>query len=243
MELIIIDEKKMKIMLTAPDMRHYELRAERMDCADEHTRRAFRHIFDDARLQTGFDTAGERLFVQLFTSKGGGCEIFVTKLGERYSDDSSVDAEIAPPSLSAAEQELLERVRTTAPTNPAPKEASDMAIPPKSNRATPPALTCTQTMTFVFPALDPLLCVCRRLSGMDYWHTSAVYIEEKNGQELWYLQIEVPDIPLCRLPAHFAFIAEYGREMSLLSGEIALYLGEYCRLICAGDAVRILGRL
>ena len=30
MELIVIDENKLKIMLTAPDMRHYDLKAERV---------------------------------------------------------------------------------------------------------------------------------------------------------------------------------------------------------------------
>jgi len=87
MELIVIGENRLKIMLTGEDMAHYDLTDP--DSAEQgalgvspHTRKALRHIFADANTQIGFDTEGERLLVQLYTSKGGGCEIFVTKLGE-----------------------------------------------------------------------------------------------------------------------------------------------------------------
>lgn len=86
MELIIIGENRLKIMLTGEDMARYELAdlqhpEESGDGVTPHTREALRHIFADARNESGFDTEGERLFVQLYASKGGGCEIFVTKLG------------------------------------------------------------------------------------------------------------------------------------------------------------------
>ena len=87
MELIVIGENRLKIMLTGEDMAHYDLTEP--DSAEEsthsvtpHTRKVLRHIFADANSQIGFDTEGDRLFVQLYTSKGGGCEIFVTKLGD-----------------------------------------------------------------------------------------------------------------------------------------------------------------
>ena len=87
MELIVIGENRLKIMLTGEDMARYDLTEpdplEQSDyCATPHTREVLRHIFADAHSQIGFDTEGERLFVQLYTSKGGGCEIFVTKLGD-----------------------------------------------------------------------------------------------------------------------------------------------------------------
>ncbi len=110
MELIVIDETKLKIMLTAPDMHHYDLRAERMSTADEQTRAAFRHIFDDARTRIGFDTEGERLFVQLYASRSGGCEIFVTKLG--LSDP--------PTPLDPADEALLARLYADHPKQSLP---------------------------------------------------------------------------------------------------------------------------
>ena len=87
MELIVIGENRLKIMLTGEDMARYDLTEpdplEQSDyCATPHTREVLRHIFADAHSQIGFDTEGERLFVQLYASKGGGCEIFVTKLGD-----------------------------------------------------------------------------------------------------------------------------------------------------------------
>lgn len=87
MELIVIGENRLKIMLTGEDMAHYDLTEpdsleQSNHCATPHTREVLRHIFADAHSQIGFDTEGERLFVQLYASKGGGCEIFVTKLGD-----------------------------------------------------------------------------------------------------------------------------------------------------------------
>lgn len=80
MELIVIGENRLKIMLTGEDMAHYELGDPYTEEIAPHTREVLRHIFADAHAEVGFDTEGERLFVQLYASKGGGCEIFVTKL-------------------------------------------------------------------------------------------------------------------------------------------------------------------
>ena len=87
MELIVIGENRLKIMLTGEDMARYDLTEpdpleESAHSVTPHTREVLRHIFADAHSQIGFDTEGERLFVQLYASKGGGCEIFVTKLGD-----------------------------------------------------------------------------------------------------------------------------------------------------------------
>ena len=87
MELIVIGENRLKIMLTGEDMAHYDLTepdpmGQTASSVSPHTREVLRHIFADAHSEIGFDTDGGRLFVQLYASKGGGCEIFVTKLGE-----------------------------------------------------------------------------------------------------------------------------------------------------------------
>lgn len=81
MELILISESKLKVMLTADDMRQYNLDCDTMDSNTALTRRAFWNILDEAREQTGFDPGGEKVFVQLYPDKGGGCEMFVTKIG------------------------------------------------------------------------------------------------------------------------------------------------------------------
>ena len=86
MELIVISENKLKVMLTADDMRHYNLDCDTMDSDSGPTRRAFRCILDDARAQTGFDPGKDKIFVQLYPGKSGGCEMFVTKLGTEKKD-------------------------------------------------------------------------------------------------------------------------------------------------------------
>ncbi len=80
MELILISESKLKVILTAGDMRQYDITCESFDCADVHSRTAFRRILNEARAGTGFDAVGDKVFVQVYPSKEGGCEMFVTKL-------------------------------------------------------------------------------------------------------------------------------------------------------------------
>lgn len=81
MELILISESKLKIMLSADDMNYYELNTDTIDYDNTETRKAFWDILDEAKHKTGFDAASERVFIQVYPSKEGGCELYVTKLG------------------------------------------------------------------------------------------------------------------------------------------------------------------
>ena len=89
MELILISSSKLKIMLSDADMEKYDLTAETVDYDNTATRRAFWSILDDAKNETGFDAASDRLFIQMYPSKDGGCEMFVTKLGTLCAEDSA----------------------------------------------------------------------------------------------------------------------------------------------------------
>ncbi len=92
MELILISDSKLKIMLSQKDMTKYALCIEDIDYDNTETRRAFWSILDEAKHKTGFDAAREKIFVQVFPSRCGGCEIFVTKLEKGVStDDLSVE--------------------------------------------------------------------------------------------------------------------------------------------------------
>lgn len=84
MELILISESKLKVMLTESDMESFALTCDTIDYDNTETRRAFWEIFDEAKHKTGFDAASNRVFIQVFPSKSGGCELYVTKVqGER----------------------------------------------------------------------------------------------------------------------------------------------------------------
>ena len=250
MELIVISESKLKIMLTAPDMAHYELENTRMDCADAHTRAAFRHIFDDARNRIGFDTQGERLCVQLYASKEGGCEIFVTKLGggeetfpvfdlteslQGCDTDPSASSPLAVTvgGLSEGEMNLLRRICEDG-------EEDGMEPKHKEIPRAGAASAHTRKVVMAFDDMENLLTVCRRLLRDGYRRRSSVYITESEGRTDWYLLLEVPDVTLYRLPLHYSFLTEYGRDVTE-SGSTA-YLAEYGRLICEGDGVKRMGQ-
>ena len=81
MEWIRISESKLKIMLSAEDARRYALNCETADYADVMTRAAFREILTDVRAETGFDATEDKIYIQMYPSKEGGCELFVTKMG------------------------------------------------------------------------------------------------------------------------------------------------------------------
>ncbi|MBR7181618.1 MAG: adaptor protein MecA [Clostridia bacterium] len=81
MEWIRISDNKLKIMLTAQDAARYDLHCESADYAEAPTREAFREILAAVRDESGFDTTEEKLYIQMYPSKEGGCELFVTKMG------------------------------------------------------------------------------------------------------------------------------------------------------------------
>ncbi len=225
MELIVIDDRKLKIMLTPPDMRHYDLHAERMTTTNAATRRAFRHIFDDARERIGFDTAGERLLVQLYTSRGGGCEIFVTKLG---LDEESIAPDLAAldgvPLDLAAEDALLARITKEEPmTTLSPTAHRSTAVHPVAE---------VETTAYRTSVAEDLFALCRRLRTSGFAGESAVYISE---DDLWYLFL-TPSGGV--LPP--VFVREYVTELPY-ADDLPMYLSEHGRIICPTGAVEALG--
>ncbi|MGN1345566.1 MAG: hypothetical protein ACI4V1_02170 [Eubacteriales bacterium] len=83
MELIIIDESRIKLMLTAEDMAAY-----RTAVGEVGTKEALRGILRDAREKCGCRGMRGRIYIEMYPSKTGGCELFVTKLAERESGTS-----------------------------------------------------------------------------------------------------------------------------------------------------------
>ena len=199
MELIVINESKIKIMLSKPDMLHYQLETNQMNRTDEHTRAAFRHIFDDARAEIGFDTTGKRLFIQMYTSKEGGCEIFVTKLDETDNTatvtpkdrileiDQPVEntnaLAIIPKNLSEGEVLLLKQIYKitdmTETINQTDKTSGNSSMN-------------TQKIIIEFNHIEPLLSVCHRLLRDGYRDRSTVYMVDSDTGTMWYLTVYLP---------------------------------------------------
>ena len=81
MEFLIINENKLKIMLTKEDVKAYGIESEKSDYRDPKIRKAFWQILDRAKAECGFSVSGEKLLIQYYPASFGG-EIFVNKLGK-----------------------------------------------------------------------------------------------------------------------------------------------------------------
>ena len=87
METVFINKDKLKIMLTCTEMAKYRI-------GDDFSRDKAEadliiwDILDDAAVSTGFDTAKGSFYVQMYPSKDGGCELFVTRIAaaSNYSE-------------------------------------------------------------------------------------------------------------------------------------------------------------
>lgn len=80
MELIRISDSKLKIMLTEADMRRYALSSDHLSYENSETRRAVKEMLQEAHEETGFDAATDRLLIQVYPSREGGCELYITKI-------------------------------------------------------------------------------------------------------------------------------------------------------------------
>ncbi len=217
MDLIRIDDNKMKIMLTPVDMQSYSLNAEEIDCTKTETRRAFRHILDDVRSQTGFDAQGNKIYVQLYPSREGGCEMFVTKL--------DVVCAIGEP----AERRSLSLGNTT----PSPQSHSRQESEGDRGR----------TIAFAFETLEHLLRVCRWLRAQAFLGGSAAYRGEE-GRYYLLLSDRSGDHSVRHLPLDrniLSFICEYGTQQN--AETVRLYIREHGCPICEKNAVARLAGL
>lgn len=80
MEHILISPGKLKLMLTKSDLDKYNLDCAALEGEHTHTRRAFRALLSDVKRVAGFDAASDKVFIQLYPSRDGGAEIYITRL-------------------------------------------------------------------------------------------------------------------------------------------------------------------
>ena len=80
-EFLLIGEAKLKIIMTEEESVRYKLNSLGTECNTAEGRRAFWQVLDMAKSEVGFDPAGDKVLIQFYPLKSGGCEVFVTKLG------------------------------------------------------------------------------------------------------------------------------------------------------------------
>ena len=100
MEYIPINEAKLKVILESADLVRWDIRAEDLDYSNPEAKFVFEDILQHAKDAFGFDTSGYKILLQLFPSKDGSCELFITRLSARSSGISS--EALLRPSESAA---------------------------------------------------------------------------------------------------------------------------------------------
>ncbi len=80
MEFLRIGDSKIKIVLNRTELERYGISTSEDGC-NSGNRRAVWEILEEAKSSVGFDPEGDKILVQFYPMKDGGCEIFVTKLG------------------------------------------------------------------------------------------------------------------------------------------------------------------
>lgn len=163
MELIRISENKIKIMLNASDMTAYDLPSEGFDYCESTVREAFRAVLKDAGRKTGMDFSDSRLSIQLYPSKSGGCEMFVTRNGDSTGFSAGVRS----------------RGKTLSPER-------DILPDPEAEESHP---RWERAEAFGFESMQWLLSVCKRLKRVGFSGNSAAFRDE-NGK--CFLLIEAP---------------------------------------------------
>lgn len=220
MELILINDTKLKIMLTREDMTRYDLDCENVDYDNTETRRAFWSILDEAKHRTGFDAARDRVFIQLYPSREGGCEMFVTKVGL----------------LSAGEQRTAKNACADNAVTMVGSKRAPKAICAETARRQAMSTdkrSTSEELSFAFDSLDILIRCCRMLPAQC---PSSAYGDEGRG---WYLFVSPKSMQERR--ELYCIMNEFGKASD--AGWLRLYITEHGKEIFVKDAVAQLAAL
>ena len=154
MDMIMISDRKLKVMLTREDLDGYGVATEDLDYANTDTKRMLWDLLSLAKKRVAFHTDGHRVLLQIFPSRDGGCEIFVSKLGDLPRKDSDAPADLyAEPILHCK------------------REHRSDSLPQRMG-------------AFRFETMDWLLTVCRRLFDIGYGGESAAYAGDNHSYYL-----------------------------------------------------------
>jgi len=184
MDMILISDTKLKVMLSPLDMEELALSGDDIDYNNTETRRAFWSILDEAKHKTGFDAARTRVFIQVYPSKSGGCELYVTKLASRNA--ASHDSR----------HRISCRVKRTSDTS----ESSALSDVIENERG---------CVVYRFRLLDALLGAANKLCGIGYDGESSAYTDGTH----YYLALSYCGIYDRPNLDRYAFVGEYGESL------------------------------
>lgn len=233
MELILISNTKLKIMLDESDMRKYHIGNE-SDCADSGTRKAIRSLLERARDQIGFNTEGEEIFVQLYTSKRGGCELFVTKsqISEALTPmEERLKSPVA--SKESADQQRRKTPRLPEKRRPElpPSEMSEKAT---EEKALIKEHKCSR-IAFSFVSPEDLFAVCKILHRSNIRPKSRAFADDEGN---YYLLLLDAGMSAYSRFDRLTFILEYGKREN--PDCLSSYINEHGKIICDENAIETL---
>lgn len=223
MELILINDSKLKIMLNEEDMKEYSIGND-ADCVEPSTRRAIRSLLEKAKEQIGFNTEGDEIFVQLYTSKRGGCELFVTKT--LYNDGLELDERTV-----ASAKRLLRDVNNSLPSRVTGSEKSKNELLPRGK----------SSVTFSFDSLQCLMKVCNIILSSNHRKVGMVSRAMSDLDGNYYLTLDNVGMSAYSRLDSLSFLFEFGKKED--SESVASYISEYGKTLCAENAVETLGAL
>ena len=230
MELILISNTKLKIMLNESDMKKYKI-SDDADCAESGTRRAIRNLLEKAREQLGFNTEGEEIFVQLYTSKKGGCELFVTKTSTREPMEQAreeIKSTVKPVEKKQKRQSYL-------PEKPSVCEDVEDEYKPIETKKQSMKTHERGRIAFFFPDVRSLCKVCRILKESGTVPMSRAFADCNGG---YYLLLINTGLSAYARLDRLTFILEYGRREN--PDCLSSYISEHGREICSKNAIEVL---
>lgn len=93
---------EIRIRLTDEDLKAFEITAQELDYDSPKGKQVILELVELAKEKLGFETAGEKIYIQLYPAKSGACDLFITKLDReasvvcfRFSDFDSFFAAVS----------------------------------------------------------------------------------------------------------------------------------------------------
>lgn len=209
METIVINKDIIKIMLDRDEVEKY--------CPEDvfskdgaNAEAAIWQILDRVSEATGFSTEKSDFYIQIYPSKSGGCEMFVTRMSR---------SETSPTAVERSYKEDKDSMKYAY-------ENEEKLIPFGGEACTPPKLKSPAgTFIYRFDNFETLLKVCREISLSSTVGRSEAYYDTLGG--CCYLILE-----------NDSFHAlEFGGQRRAKKEKY--YIAEHCKPICSG-AIEIL---
>ncbi len=110
LELIMINSEKIKIMLTREDMTKYNIHMYSLGHTGSAIKEAFGEVLSDIKARTGFDTLSSKTILQVYPSRDGGCEVYITRLNKDSKQKSNEKYDSARAQTSITIKRWFEKV-------------------------------------------------------------------------------------------------------------------------------------